>query len=83
MPATVAVLIIEHRHGRNVVVCADESVADRKLFEYVEREWAQEIPNKEAMPPDREQAVARYFDVMGSRGEGEEFYDIETRNVED
>jgi hypothetical protein len=80
-PASVAVLIIEHRHGRNVSVCTDESVAERELLEYVELEWAREIPD-EVMPTDPALAIARYFAVMRDQ-RGEEFYEIGMYAVED
>jgi hypothetical protein len=60
MVMRVFVLVIEHRHGRNVYAAATRNLAKNLLFAYVEDWWSQEC--KGSMPSRPGRAIKAYFD---------------------
>lgn len=67
MEKTVDVLIIDHKHGRNIYVCHNYM---QILFEYVQDWWC----FAKKIPTDKQTAINFYFDYMF----GQESYDYET-----
>lgn len=64
----VTVLRIEHRHGTNVTPCSSSETAEKRLWEYVNNWWPEEVGG--TMPSDRQTAIDQYFEKMG----GTEYY---------
>ena len=60
---TVSVLTISHRHGTDITVYAERSLADAALLEFVDAWWADEMGDAEP-PEDPDQRIAAYFDEM-------------------
>lgn len=67
------VVIVEHRHGADVFVCATRDLADQAAAAYVRDNWAEErargaeLPAR--IPRNDAKAVADYFEEMNRMGE--------------
>lgn len=74
----IVVLIIEHRHGRNVHLCESQDVAIDQLYAFVEEYW-NEIPEDVGLiPMNQQEAIEIYFHEKLGR----ESYEILTLPVQ-
>lgn len=71
------VLTIDHRHGSNVSVFANDLLALAELAGYV-REWWHDggWPLDETAPEDDGEAINQYFENVG-----DEFYSLESTDL--
>lgn len=65
---SVYVVVIQNRSGIDCFVGKDKEAAREKLYEYVQREWYNEIKFDE-MPSDMNEAIEEYFHIMSEHGE--------------
>lgn len=70
---TVWILLIDHRHGRDMFVFDDQEKAHDALAAYCRAWWEDEIGD-EAAPEDDGEIISQYFAVMNER---DEFYEID------
>jgi hypothetical protein len=68
------VLIIEHRHGRNVYVCESEDIAAAELYRFVEEYWNEMPEDFGKIPLSRQEAIKVYFEEK----DAEESYEMLT-----
>ncbi|MGD0399375.1 MAG: hypothetical protein ABSC04_10725 [Syntrophobacteraceae bacterium] len=73
----ITVLIIDHRHGRNVYVCESEGTAIAELYRFVEEYWGEMPENFGKIPLSRQEAIKAYFEEK----DGDESYEMLTLPV--
>lgn len=71
----IQVLIIDHRHGRNVSLHRTIEAASAELLQYVNEWWDHEFPN--TPKPAGSEAIDAYFEKHA-----QEFYSIEQSSLE-
>lgn len=68
------ILIIDHRHGRDVFAGQTREAARSRLASWARDNWViEQIPGD--IPEDDDQAIELYFEVM-THNVGEEFWEI-------
>lgn len=85
MTQTVCVLVISHKYGQDVHVCADSDTAYCQLGKHVDKWWNDSmtvrIPGGEDVTPERpgdtDEKIELYFEAMDGRESYETFPDEE------